>query len=236
MDKARLSVVYEDGRVLAVDKPVGLAVIPGRGLVEEPLSLLASRALGGKVFVVHRLDRGASGLVIFAKDAATHRDLSLLFEGRRMHKLYLALVQGRLEADGAVDRPLRAFGSGRMGLASTGVGKASLTRYRVLGRAEQAALLKAAPETGRRHQIRVHLHSLGHPILGDPLYGKNRPVGGVGRLMLHAWRLDFELHQACYRLCAPPGEDFLEVLGRYGLSFQGPEQFSEQDAGVGEQR
>jgi len=215
MDTARLRVVYEDGRILAVDKPAGQAVIPGRGLAEEPLSLQASRALGGKAFVVHRLDRGASGLVIFAKDAATHRDLSLLFEGRRMHKLYLALVQGSLEADGAVDQPLRAFGSGRMGL---GVGKASLTRYRVLERAEQASLLEAAPETGRRHQIRVHLHSLGHPILGDPLYGQDRPVGGVGRLMLHAWRLDFELHRAHYRLCAPPGGDFLGVLGRYGLS------------------
>ena len=215
MAQARLRIVYEDGRVLAVDKPAGLAVIPGRGLTEEPLSLQASRALGGKAFVVHRLDRGASGLVLFAKDAATHRDLSLLFEGRRMHKLYLALVQGRLDVDGAVDRPLRAFGSGRMGL---GTGKASLTRYRVLGSAEQASLLAVAPETGRRHQIRVHLHSLGHPILGDPLYGQARPVGGVGRLMLHAWRLDFELHRACYRLCAPPGADFLGVLGRYGLS------------------
>jgi tRNA pseudouridine32 synthase/23S rRNA pseudouridine746 synthase/23S rRNA pseudouridine955/2504/2580 synthase len=218
MEKARLRVVYEDGRVLAVDKPAGLAVIPGRGLAEEPLSLQAGRALGGKAFVVHRIDRGASGLVLFAKDAATHRDLSLLFEGRRIHKLYLALIQGRLAADGAVDRPLRAFGSGRMGLCPAGAGKAALTRYLVLGRAEQASLLQVEPETGRRHQIRAHLHSLGHPILGDPLYGRDRPVGGVGRLMLHAWRLDFELHQACYRLCAPPGTDFLGVLGRYGLS------------------
>ncbi|MCX5794579.1 MAG: RluA family pseudouridine synthase [Elusimicrobia bacterium] len=218
MEQARLRIVYEDGRILAVDKPAGLAVIPGRGLAEEPLSLQASRAVGGKAFVVHRLDRGASGLVIFAKDAATHRDLSLLFEGGRMRKLYLALVQGRLEGGGVVDRPLRAFGSGRMGLCAKGSGKASLTRYRVLGRAEQASLLEAAPETGRRHQIRVHLHSLGHPILGDPLYGQDRPVGGVGRLMLHAWRLDFELDRASYRLCSAPGADFLGVLGRYGLS------------------
>jgi RluA family pseudouridine synthase len=216
MDEMRLRVVYEDGRVLALDKPSGQAVIPGRGLDAEPLSLQAGRVLGAKVFVVHRLDRGASGLVLFAKDAATHRDLSLLFEGRRMHKLYLALVQGSLGADGAVDRPLRAFGSGRMGL---GEGKASLTRYRALGHTEQASLLEVAPETGRRHQIRVHLHSVGHPILGDPLYGKDRPVGGVPRLMLHAWRLDFELNRAEYRLCVLPGADFLAVLGRYGLSF-----------------
>jgi 23S rRNA-/tRNA-specific pseudouridylate synthase len=134
-----------------------------------------------------------------------------------MHKLYLALVKGCLEADGVVDQPLRAFGSGRIGLA-TDTGKASLTRYRVLGRAEQASLLEVTPETGRRHQIRVHLYSLGYPILGDPLYGQNRPVGGVERLMLHAWRLDFELHQARYRLCVPPGKDFLANLGRYGLT------------------
>jgi len=215
---AEPEVVYEDERILAAAKPAGQAVITGRGISGEPLSVQVGRRLGGKAFVAHRLDRDASGLVVFAKDAAAHRDLCLLFEGRRMGKLYLALVQGRVDSGGTVDRPLRVFGSGRSGVCAAGSGKASLTRYRVRVRGEEASLLEVEPETGRRHQIRVHLHSLGHPVLGDRLYGKDRPVGGVERLMLHAWRLEFDLDGRRYRLCAQPGEDFLRGLGRYGVS------------------
>ena len=120
---------------------------------------------------MHRLDRDASGLVLFAKDAAAHRDLCLLFEGRRIGKLYQAWVQGQVACDGAVERPLREYGSGRSGVCPPGSGKPALTRYRVRSRSAQASLLEVAPETGRRPQIRVHLHSLGHPVLGDRLYG-----------------------------------------------------------------
>jgi len=210
-------IVFEDARLLAASKPAGQTVIPGRGLAEEPLNAALGRRLGGRVFVVHRLDRDASGLVVFAKDAAAHRALCGLFEGRRVSKLYLALAQGRLEGEGAVDHPLRAFGSGRCGVCLPGAGKPSLTRYRVRAAAEAASFMEVAPATGRRHQIRVHLHSLGHPLLGDPLYGKDLPVGGVERLMLHSWSLDFDLPWGRYGLCAPPGQDFLRVLDRFGL-------------------
>jgi RluA family pseudouridine synthase len=210
-------VIHEDASLLAVAKPAGQAVIPGRGLGEEPLSLQASRRLGGKAFIVHRIDRDASGLVIFAKDAAAHRELCALFEGRLMSKAYLALVQGRVDVDGTVDRPIREFGSGRSGACPAGAGKESVTSYRVRARGEPASLLEVEPETGRRHQIRVHLYSAGHPLMGDRLYGKDRPVGGVERLMLHAWKLEFDFRGQPYRLCCPPEDDFLQVLGRYGL-------------------
>lgn len=182
-----MTVIYEDDRLLAVDKPSGLLVIPGRGRPDETLRDQAARRLGGPVWVVHRLDREASGVVVFAKTAFEHRRLCGLFEGRMIEKLYLALVQGRVERDGQVDRPLRAFGSGRMGVAEGGL--PTLTRYRVLERLSGATLLEVRPVTGRRHQIRVHLHSIGHPILGDPRYGRPLPVAGASRLMLHALEL-----------------------------------------------
>ncbi len=161
------------------------------------------------MYVVHRLDREASGLVLFAKDAQTHRFLCGEFEKRRVQKIYLALVLGRVEREGNVKAPLRAFGSGRMGVAKGG--KPCLTRFRVRERFSGATLLEIEPMTGRRHQIRVHLYSLGHPVLGDPLYGSKRPVGGSPRLMLHALELRLAFPEPM-SLRAEPGRDFLEVL------------------------
>ncbi|MDD5657804.1 MAG: RNA pseudouridine synthase [Elusimicrobia bacterium] len=216
MESASLEVVFEDARLIAINKPVGQAVVPGRGLSEEPLAAQVGRRLGAKAFVVHRLDRDASGLTLLAKDAAAHRELSMLFEARRVRKLYLALVRGRLEGEGVIDRPLRQFGSGRMG--DDPRGKPSATRWRLRAAAPECSLLEVSPETGRRHQIRAHLFGIGHPILGDRLYGKDRPVGGAARLMLHAWKLEFELEGAHYDLCVLPGPDFLAVLSSHGLS------------------
>jgi tRNA pseudouridine32 synthase / 23S rRNA pseudouridine746 synthase len=215
-DPLLLEVLHEDPRLIAVNKPAGQAVIPGRGLPEEPLVEQVGRRLGAKAFVVHRLDRDASGLTLFAKDAAAHRALCQAFEARRVRKLYLALVLGRVDDGGTISQSLRAFGSGRMGADPRG--KPCLTRYRVRACAGPASLLDVEPETGRRHQIRVHLNGAGHPILGDRLYGKDRPVGGADRLMLHAWKLEFELEGASYDLSAPPGPDFISVLVERGLT------------------
>ena len=114
-----------------------------------------------------------------------------------------------MEGRGEIDRPLRAFGSGRMGAAAGG--KAALTRYKVEEEFSGATLLAVEPTTGRRHQIRVHLYGIGHPILGDPLYGRERPVGGAPRLMLHALELSFSA-AGTYRLRAEPPADFAGVL------------------------
>jgi len=224
---------------MAVCKPAGQAVISGRGLIEEPLCLQAQRRAGGKIFVVHRIDREASGVVVFAKNAPAHRRLCQDFESRRASKTYWAAVAGNPEEAGTIDKPLRLFGSGRMGAASREAssagphkknalrpgaasnGKPSLTRYRTLERFPRAALVEAHPMTGRHHQLRAHFFSLGFPILGDPFYGKPpRPVGGFPRLMLHALELSLPAPTAAPQGAAPmifraePDDDFLRPLAR----------------------
>lgn len=190
-----MRIVYEDERVLAVDKPAGVPTVPGRGEIGKPVTELVGR----RVWVVHRLDRDASGLLLLAKDAATHKSLCALFERRETEKTYLAVVLGPLSGEGVVDAAIREFGSGRSAAAADG--KPSLTRWKALGAAEGGTHVEARPVTGRRHQLRVHFYTLGHPILGDRLYGKDRPVGGAARLMLHSWKLkagDWDL------ACPPP--------------------------------
>lgn len=205
-----LSVIFEDEFVLALSKPAGQPTIPGRGEVGRSLVTQLEEERGAKFFIVHRLDREASGLVLFAKDAETHRRLCLEFEARRAKKLYLAAVLGRLQGEGRITQPLREFGSGRMGPAEDG--KPSVTVWSAERALRGATLLKVEPLTGRKHQIRAHLAFLGHPILGDPRYGPApRPVGGAKRLMLHALSLRVEASRV-YELTAPIPPDFSSVL------------------------
>lgn len=182
-----IAVLHEDDRLLVVDKPSGLCVIQPRRREEgAPLVDLAASHLGGKAYTVHRIDRGTSGIVLFAKDAGTHRALSRAFESRKVKKTYLALVEGEVSGSGTVASPLKDRGSGRVSVHPDG--KPAETRYRPLAREGSRTLLEVTPLTGRRHQIRVHLYSIGHRIVGDPLYGK--PKGDEGRLRLHAWKLE----------------------------------------------
>ena len=205
-------IVFQDERLLAACKPAGQPSVPGRGDAGEPLNKELERRLGARLWVVHRLDREASGLIVFAKDADTHRRLCAEFEGRRAKKAYLAAVAGVLEGEGTIDRPLKEFGSGRTAPAEGG--KPSVTRWRVARPLKGATLLRVEPETGRRHQIRAHLASIGHPILGDPLYGPPpRPVGGAPRLLLHALELSLSEGRD-YRLRAEPPPDFDAALPR----------------------
>lgn len=203
-------VVFEDERVLAVCKPAGQPTIPGRGSAGESLLARLTGERGARLWVVHRLDREASGLVLFAKDAEIHRALCAEFEARRVRKVYLALVLGRLEGGGLIEAPLRECGSGRVGVSPRG--KACSTRWNVERALPSSTLLRVEPLTGRKHQIRAHLASLGHPIMGDPRYGPApRPVGGVRRLMLHALGLSVEAGRA-YELAVEPPEDFQTVV------------------------
>lgn len=203
-------VVFEDERLLAADKPAGRPTIPGRGDVSEALNAELERARGAKLFVVHRLDLEASGLVVFAKDADMHRLLCAEFEERRAEKAYLAVVAGVLVGAGTCRQPLKEFGSGRVAPAPDG--KPSLTRWRVERNLRAATVLRVEPKTGRKHQIRAHLCALGRPILGDPRYGPApRPVGGAPRLMLHALSLRVSAGRA-YEFEAPPGRDFEAVV------------------------
>jgi len=215
-----LSVVYEDERLIAVDKPCRQPVIPPRpvGGASDALPLVrqVQEHTGAKAYVVHRLDRETSGLVVFAKDAKAHRSLSGLFESRAVRKLYMALVQGDLRGTGEIDRPIREFGSGRMAVDASG--KPSKTLYRVRESLEKVSLAELEPHTGRRHQLRVHLYSIGHPVMGDDLYGKERPVGGVGRLMLHALSLSFEGPSGKLKLSAPLPPGFTAIVAGFRRS------------------
>lgn len=212
MDLSEL-IVYRDDRIVGINKPAGLAAVhdgtPGE---DSSLHAQVSAHLGRPTFIVHRLDRGTSGIVVFALDRDEHRRLSMAFEARGVRKAYLALVLGHVEPpSGEVDQPLRTFGSGRVGADPRG--KPARTRYALRERLATADLLDVEPETGRRHQIRAHFYLLGHPILGDPRYGADRPVGGAPRLMLHATELVLPaLDGEPLTLRAEPGPDFEAIL------------------------
>jgi tRNA pseudouridine32 synthase/23S rRNA pseudouridine746 synthase len=198
-----IQVLYTDDEVVVVAKPAGLPVIPAAG--EDPAGCVRhvlEAQLGEPLWVVHRLDREASGVLLLARHAAAHRRLSMAFEHRLVSKTYAALTAGIITpCEGVIDVPLHAARRGRARPALPGeAGQASTTEYRVLrtwrrGSAE-AALVEARPRTGRHHQIRVHLRSAGTPILFDDIYGRATvtgewSAGPCRRLALHATRLEW---------------------------------------------
>jgi RluA family pseudouridine synthase len=204
---ARFQVLLRTDALVAVSKPVGIATIAERDLSVTCLRSELERQLGEKVFVVHRLDKEVSGLVLFALHAESHRELSMAFERREVKKTYLALVHGRPAwASLLADQPIFAFGSGRMGVDAWR-GKASTTELRVLRRGEAHALVEARPITGRRHQIRVHLHAAGHAIAGDLRYGERALQERYPRLMLHSLRIELPASFGAGPIeCAPPSD------------------------------
>jgi tRNA pseudouridine32 synthase / 23S rRNA pseudouridine746 synthase len=189
-----IPLLFEDVDILVVNKPEGLASIPERDATQESLVTLLSAARPTKLYVVHRLDKEVSGVILFAKNAAAHTFLNEQFSHHTVRKTYLALVHGVMAQErGTIDVPLRQFGSGRMGVDSKR-GKASITNFHVLTRFDARTLIEVHSLTGRRHQIRVHLYRLGHAIVGDPLYGEKGPMHyPFPRLMLHAQKIEVRL-------------------------------------------
>lgn len=200
-------ILYEDGDLLVVDKPAGVTVIPARG--EEPersLRFVLERVRGERLWVVHRVDRDTSGVVVFARHARAHRALSLAFERRAVRKLYWAWVRGVLpERHGVITVALHSARKGKMRPARPGESNAlpSETEYTVTGVWRTAigvvSRVDVVPRTGRQHQIRVHLRAMGAPLLVDALYGgiarlEPGALGdgspGLTRLTLHARRLE----------------------------------------------
>jgi tRNA pseudouridine32 synthase/23S rRNA pseudouridine746 synthase len=183
-----IPILFENEDIVAVNKPEGLASIPEQRAKDCLLSLLSSM-FSEKLYVVHRLDREASGVILFARNAAAHKYLSEQFSGRSVKKTYAALTHGVIEENsGVIERPLREFGSGRMAV-DVQRGKSSSTEFRVTERVGAYTLVEVYPHTGRRHQIRAHFYSIGHPLVGDLRYGDKVLQGRFPRLMLHAERI-----------------------------------------------
>lgn len=220
-----LDVLFEDEDLLVLNKPAGLVVHPGAGNQEHTLvnALLAHctdlSGIGGKERpgIVHRLDKETSGCLVVAKHDQTHRDLAKQFAARTMQKIYLAIVAGvPRNKSGVIDAAIGRHPVHRqkMGIARAR-GRSAKTEYRVMRSVERISLVECTLHSGRTHQIRVHLHHLGHPVLGDKLYGaKTNPA--YPRQMLHAWKLGFEHPRTHERLMfeAPVPPDMAEVLGR----------------------
>lgn len=184
-----IDLLYEDEDILAVNKPEGLASVPERRRLAEDLVTQLMAQEGRRLWVVHRLDKVVSGLILFAKHAQAHRYLNEQFQQRRVDKTYQALVYGCPDPpEGMIDDPLFQFGSGRMGVDSKR-GKKSRTNYKVIEANTDFSIVEVKPVTGRRHQIRVHLYSIGHPIVGDPCYGDLDKQTAYARLLLHAYEI-----------------------------------------------
>ena len=200
-----LRVLYEDASFVAIDKPAGMVVHAGAGIHRGTLvnALLgrfrALSTLGGDLRpgIVHRLDRFTSGVILVAKNDAAHRALAALFAGRHVEKTYLALVHGRFDTDcGRIERPITRDPRHRTRMtARLGHGRAAWSEYRVLRPFSEFTFLEVRIGTGRTHQIRVHLSSIGHPVAGDRLYGAPAPRGAQPapeRFFLHAHRIRFQ--------------------------------------------
>ena len=191
-----LNVVYEDAHLLVLDKPPYLLVHPTQPdqqhtLVHGVAHYYCVRGVRAGVHPVHRLDRDTSGLVVIAKDARTHQRLDEQLRARALRRRYLALVDGVLREDaGVVDAPIARHPTQPVLRAVRPDGEPARTRWRVIERFAAATLVELELETGRTHQIRVHLAHLGHPLLGDRQYGR-RGLKLIQRQALHAWRLAF---------------------------------------------
>jgi 23S rRNA pseudouridine1911/1915/1917 synthase len=195
---APYEVRYEDGDLLVVDKPAGVVVHPARGHRTGTLAqALAGRAAGGpdpwRAGIVHRLDRDTSGLLVVAKTEEAHRRLRALMKARRIEREYLALVEGRPPArTGTIDAPLGRDRRERKRMSvDTDVPRTAVTHFAVERALPASTLLRVRLETGRTHQIRAHLQAIGHPVAGDPEYGR-AGLYGLERQFLHAARLAFD--------------------------------------------
>lgn len=233
-EKWRIPILYDDAALVTFNKPSGLPVIPERWHPDWPcLRSIAAERLDIPLYVVHRIDAWTSGLVLFAKTATAHRELCRQFAQHQVEKTYLALVKGEVAEDAlTIQRPIAGHPNRPGVMMVSRSGKSAVTSIRVLERFRGFTLLEVQPQTGRQHQIRVHLQAIGHPLLVDPIYGqsaafflsaiktgfhlkegeKEQPL--IRRLTLHASTLCFQHPERNepVTIAAPEPKDFQAVL------------------------
>ena len=236
-----MKIIYEDKYLLVLDKPAGLPVLPDGWEKDAPYLVKMLEEEYGKLWIVHRLDKITSGVMVFARDAETHRTLNIQFEARQAEKVYHAIVEGIPQWNKKIAKhPLRInVGHKHRTGVSDKYGKPSETRFKVIKRYQarpddrregrrDLALIEARPVTGRTHQIRVHAYALGHPLLGDTLYGASE-THLIARPALHAHSLTFTHPQSGERqtFLAERPQDFVETLellssfASQGYTFEG---------------
>ncbi len=222
-----LDVLYEDKDLLVVNKPQGMVVHPAPGhpsgtLVNALLYHIGDLSgIGGELRpgIVHRIDKMTSGLLVVAKSDAAHKGLSEQFRDHKAHRSYIALVDGNIKQDGGtVDAPIARHPVDRKKMAIVPGGREAVTHWQIVERYGQYTLLQLELETGRTHQIRVHLASLQHPVTGDAVYGRIKLPFGLKGQALHGYRLTFVHPQSgeTMRFYAPPPDYFMIALKKAG--------------------
>ena len=211
-----LDILYEDGNIVAVNKPVGIASISENDLHLQTVHSLLEEKYSQKIFIIHRIDKEVSGIILFAKNSSAHKFINDQFSKRTIKKNYRALIHGIIDSNsGRINKPIREFGSGRMGIDEKN-GKQSITEFSVIKKFEKYSLLDVSIITGRRHQIRVHLYSIGHPVVGDLRYGDRKIQEQYPRLMLHASRIELNLPGNTHKIIESSIPDafrqFIEML------------------------
>lgn len=227
----KLDIVFENDFFIAINKPSGLLSVPDRKQSEPSLKDMLLQKYGN-IYTVHRLDKGTSGLIVFAKDEMTHKVLSQLFEHREVEKYYLGLVNGTLvNSSGTIDAPIMQHPADNGTMVIHQKGKDSVTDYEVLENFKQFSWVQFQIHTGRTHQIRVHMKHIGNSIACDEFYGDGKPVmlssikkkfklskhddgerPMLGRLGLHSWKLKFNFNEETFSLEAEPAKDLRALL------------------------
>jgi RluA family pseudouridine synthase len=224
-----MDILYNDDHILILDKPAGIPVLPDGWEKDAPYLVKLLEEEHGKIWIVHRLDKFTSGVMVFARTAEAHRALNIQFENHEAEKVYHAILEGEPKWNEKVAKfPLRAnVGKKHRTAVDDKHGKPSETRYKILKRYQEAALVEAKPMTGRTHQVRVHAYALGHPLLGDVLYSAFE-TDLIARPALHAYSLTITHPATQERLTfkAQHPEDFVSALERLGVGNDNPNMVS----------
>jgi len=201
-EKIPLSILYEDNDIIVIDKPKGMVVHPAAGNYSGTLVNALLEHCGDSLSdingvirpgIVHRIDKDTTGVLVIAKNNKSHEELSKLFKGHHINRVYKAIVEGVIEeSSGTIDAPIGRHPTDRKKMSvNVKNGRRAVTHFRVLERFKNATFVEATLETGRTHQIRVHMSYIGHPILGDTVYGRKNQVYNTNGQVLHAGYLSF---------------------------------------------